>query len=266
MPGAGPVMTAFIAGLVLWATTALGSAFVFVHRSPSRRLLDTLLGVTAGVMLAASYWSLLAPAVDIAREGDGPAWFAPVIGFLVGGLALWTLDKVLPHLHPGFADDQAEGVRTGWRRVTLLVLAVTLHHIPEGLAVGVAFGATAVHGDVATVGAAIALAVGLGLQNMPEGIAVGVSMLREGYSPSRAFSYGQLTGVVEPFAAAFGALVVTGSQALMPYALGFAAGAMIFVIIEELVPECQASGNTDLATLGAIVGFAVMMVLDVAMG
>jgi len=263
---ASPILIATLAGIVLWAMTALGSAVVLVHREPSRRLLDTLLGFTAGVMLAASYWGLLAPAVELARDSGGSAWFAPTMGFLSGGLALWGLDKLLPHLHPGMADEPPEGPSTPWRRVTLLFLAVTLHHIPEGLAVGVAFGAAAVGAKATSLGAALALAAGLGLQNMPEGVAVAVSMRREGMSPRRSFLYGQATGVVEPLAAALGAAVVVLSQAAMPFALGFAAGAMIFVVIEELVPECQTCGNTDIATLGAIVGFASMMVLDIALG
>jgi zinc transporter, ZIP family len=260
-----PVLLAGVAGLALWAMTAIGSGVVLVHREPGRRLLDTLLGFTAGVMLAASYWSLLAPAVDLAR-GDGvPAWLPPVAGVLAGGLALWGLDKLLPHLHPGETGEPPEGPRTGWRRVTLLFLAVTLHHIPEGLAVGVAFGAAALGAKAATLGTALALATGLGLQNMPEGVAVAVSMRREGMKPLRSFLYGQSTGLVEPVAAVVGAAIVVAVQAALPYALGFAAGAMIFVVIEELIPECHACGNTDIATLGAIIGFAVMMVLDIAL-
>jgi zinc transporter, ZIP family len=262
---ANPILLALVAGFALWAMTALGSGVVLVHREPGRRLLDTLLGFTAGVMLAASYFSLLAPALDLSRGGAVPAWLPPAAGFLVGGLTLWGLDKLLPHLHPGVTDEEPEGPPTGWRRATLLFLAVTLHHVPEGLAVGVAFGAAALGAREATIGTALALAVGLGLQNMPEGVAVAVSMRREGMSPARSFLYGQSTGVVEPLAAALGAAVVVGAQAVLPYALGFAAGAMIFVVIEELVPECQACGNTDIATLGAILGFALMMVLDIAL-
>jgi zinc transporter, ZIP family len=260
-----PILLAFLAGLVLWAMTAVGSSVVLIHREPSRRLLDTLLGFTAGVMLAASYWSLLAPAVELSRSMGGPSWFAPVTGFLAGGLTLWGLDKVLPHAHPGPIEEPPEGPRTPWARVTLLFSAVTLHHIPEGLAVGVAFGATAAGAQALPLGTAFALVLGLGLQNIPEGVAVSVSMRREGMGPGRSFLYGQSTGIVEPLAAALGAAVVVASQAVMPYALGFAAGAMIFVVIEELVPECQACGNTDIATLGAIFGFALMMVLDVAL-
>jgi zinc transporter, ZIP family len=246
--------------------TAVGAAAVFLHREPSRRLLDTLLGFTAGVMLAASYFSLLAPAIETARQTTGNGWFAPAIGFLAGGFGLFALDRLLPHLHPGEAMERAEGIRTPWQRVTLLMLAVTLHHVPEGLAVGVAFGAAAAGGVGTSLGAAVALAVGLGLQNMPEGLAVSVSLRREGYPPAKCFGYGQASALVEPLAAALGAALVASSQAVMPYALGFAAGAMIFVIIEQLVPECQASGDTDSATLGAIIGFVLMMVLDVLLG
>jgi ZIP family zinc transporter len=265
MQTASPILLAFVAGLVLWAMTALGAATVFLHRDPSRRALDIALGFTAGVMLAASYWSLLAPAVESARS-TGNAWMAPTIGFLAGGLSLWALDRFLPHLHPGLRIEQAEGVKTPWQRVTLLMLAVTFHHIPEGLALGVAFGAAATGTSVTTVGAAVALAVGLGVQNVPEGIAIAASMRREGYSARQSFAYGQASAIVEPIAAVIGAALVASVAALMPYALGFAAGAMIFVVIEQLVPECQSCGDTDAPTIGALLGFALMMVLDIILG
>ncbi len=266
MAGWNPILLAFIAGVVLWAMTAAGSALVFVHREPSRRLLDTLLGFTAGVMLAASYWSLLAPAVEMSRDTAVPAWFPPAVGFLAGGITLWGIDRLLPHLHAGLSDDKAEGLPAPWRRVTLLILAVTLHHIPEGLAVGVAFGAASSGTRYTSLSAAIALAVGLGLQNLPEGVAVVASMRREGYSPSRCFTYGQASALIEPVAAVAGAAVVVASKGAMPYALGFAAGAMIFIIVEQLIPECQACGDTDAPTMGALLGFALMMVLDIWMG
>ncbi|MCL4120668.1 UNVERIFIED_CONTAM: hypothetical protein GTU68_066985 [Idotea baltica] len=183
-----------------------------------------------------------------------------------GGLFLGLVDKCLPHLHPGFEIEKSEGPKTNWQRSILLVLAITLHNIPEGLAVGVAFGAVA-HGlPSATIGGAIALAIGIGIQNFPEGTAVSVPLRREGMSRRKSFFYGQLSGAVEPIAGVVGALLVISMQAVLPYALSFAAGAMLFVVVEELIPESQLSGNTDLATLATLLGFCVMMVLDVALG
>lgn len=266
MQTASPILLAFVAGVVLWAMTALGAATVFLHRDPSRRALDTALGFTAGIMLAASYFSLLAPAVESARQQTGNAWMAPTVGFLAGGLSLWALDRLLPHLHLGMRPEQAEGIKTPWQRVTLLMLAVTFHHIPEGLALGVAFGAAATGAPMTSIGAAMALALGLGIQNVPEGIAVATSMRREGYSAGKSFGYGQASAIVEPLAAVVGAALVASVTALLPYALGFAAGAMVFVVIEQLVPECQSSGDTDAPTIGALIGFALMMVLDILLG
>jgi ZIP family zinc transporter len=246
--------------------TAAGAAVVFTAREFSRRVLDAMLGFAAGVMIAASYWSLLAPAIEMS-EGKGiPSWVPAVIGFLAGGLFLRVIDRVLPHLHIGFPTTEAEGVRTSWRRSTLLILAITLHNIPEGLAVGVAFGALAAGLPATTLGAAIALAIGIGIQNFPEGLAVSIPLRREGLSRGKSFWYGQLSGLVEPVAGVVGAAAVIIAQPILPYALAFAAGAMIFVVIEELVPEAQRGGNTDLATMGGMVGFAVMMLLDVALG
>jgi len=261
-----PVLQALLATGFTWAMTAAGAAVVFTARDISRRVLDAMLGFAAGVMIAASYWSLLAPAIEMS-EGKGiPSWVPAVSGFLIGGIFLRGIDKVLPHLHIGFPTEEAEGVKTSWRRSTLLVLAITLHNIPEGLAVGVAFGALAAGLPATTLGAAIALAIGIGIQNFPEGLAVSMPLRREGLSRRRSFWYGQLSGVVEPIAGVIGAATVIVAQPILPYALAFAAGAMIFVVIEELVPEAQRGGNTDLATMGAMVGFAVMMLLDVALG
>jgi ZIP family zinc transporter len=261
-----PVIQALIATGFTWGMTALGAAFVFTARDFSRRALDTMLGFAGGVMIAASYWSLLAPAIAMSQGKDIPAWVPAVSGFLLGGIFLRGIDKVLPHLHLGFPTREAEGVKTSWRRSTLLVLAITLHNIPEGLAVGVAFGALAAGLPSATLGAAIALAIGIGIQNFPEGLAVSVPLRREGLSRRKSFWYGQLSGAVEPLAAVIGAAAVIIAQPILPYALAFAAGAMIFVVIEEVVPEAQRGGNTDLATMGGMIGFAVMMLLDVAFG
>ena len=225
-----------------------------------------MLGFAAGVMIAASYWSLLAPAIEMSEGKDIPSWVPAVSGFLIGGIFLRLIDRLLPHLHLGFLTGEAEGLKTNWQRSTLLVMAITLHNIPEGLAVGVAFGALAAGLPATNLGAAIALAIGIGIQNFPEGLAVSMPLRREGLSRRRSFWYGQLSGVVEPIAGVIGAAAVIVAQPILPYALAFAAGAMIFVVIEELVPEAQRGGNTDLATMGGMVGFAIMMLLDVAFG
>jgi ZIP family zinc transporter len=259
-----PLLQAFLATCFTWAMTAIGAATVFTAKGISRRVLDMMLGFAGGVMIAASYWSLLAPAIEMSEGKDIPAWVPAVVGFLLGGLFLRGIDAVLPHLHIGFRTEEAEGLKTKWRRSTLLVLAITLHNIPEGLAVGVAFGAVAAGLPYATSAAAIALAIGIGIQNLPEGMAVSLPLRREGISRRKSFWYGQLSGIVEPVAGVIGAAAVIIAQPILPYALAFAAGAMIFVVIEEVVPESQRGGNTDLATIGGMVGFAVMMLLDVA--
>jgi len=261
-----PIIQALLATCFTWAMTALGAAAVFTAKDISRRVLDAMLGFAGGVMIAASFWSLLAPAIEMS-EGKGiPSWVPAVVGFLAGGIFLRGIDRVLPHLHIGFPTEEAEGVKTSWHRSMLLVLAITLHNIPEGLAVGVAFGALAVGLPGASFGAAVALAIGIGIQNLPEGLAVSLSVRREGMSRLKSFWYGQLSAIVEPIAGVIGAAVVIIAQPILPYALAFAAGAMIFVVIEEVIPEAQRGGNTDLATMGAMVGFAVMMLLDVAFG
>lgn len=263
-----PVFQAFLAGGVTWFITAIGAASVFLKRTISRAWLDAMLGFAAGVMLAASFWSLLLPAVDLAVAQGQPGWFPAVVGFVLGGLFLRLADHFLPHLHPGMHPSQAEGISTTWQRTTLLVLAITLHNIPEGLAVGVAFGAAA-HpslADEASLGAAVALSIGIGLQNFPEGIAVAMPLRREGVSPLRAFWFGQLSALVEPGAAVLGALAVVLVRPLLPYALAFAAGAMIYVVVEELIPEAHQGQRADLVTSATMIGFAVMMWLDVALG
>lgn len=264
----GPVQQALLAGLFTWGVTAIGALFVVAVKRPSQRLLDAMLGFAAGVMLAASVWSLLLPSIEIATASGGLAWVPAAIGFLLGGASLRVVDRFLPHLHPGLPRSEAEGVRTGWDRAVLLVLAITMHNIPEGLAVGVAFGAAASPelGGHATLSGAIALALGIGLQNFPEGMAVSMPLRREGVSIGRSVWYGQLSAIVEPIAAVVGAVAVVSSQALLPYGLAFAAGAMVFVVVEELIPESQQSGSADLATLGTLVGFVAMMILDVQLG
>jgi len=264
--GLSPVVQALVATGFTWSMTAIGSAAVFFFKSINRQVLDAMLGFAAGVMIAASYWSLLAPAIEMAEGSGTPAWVPATVGFLLGGAFLWGVDKILPHLHVGFPDEQAEGVTTSWRRSVLLVLAITLHNFPEGLAVGVAFGSLAAGLPAASFGAAVALALGIGIQNLPEGTAVSVPLRREGFSRLKAFWYGQLSGTVEPVAGVLGAVAVLLIQPLLPYALAFAAGAMIYVVVEELIPESQLESITDVATIGAMLGFAAMMTLDVALG
>ena len=264
--GLNPIVQALLATLFTWGITALGASVVFFFKTINRKVLDAMLGFAAGVMIAASFWSLLAPAIEMAEEMGVPSWLPAVIGFLLGGVFLRGIDFVLPHLHLDKPIEEAEGVPTTWRRSVLLVLAITLHNIPEGLAVGVAFGAVAYNLPSATLAGAIALAIGIGIQNFPEGAAVSVPLRREGLSRRKCFWYGQLSGAVEPIAGVIGAAAVLLMRPILPYALSFAAGAMIFVVIEELIPESQAEKNTDIATLGAMLGFAVMMTLDVALG
>jgi ZIP family zinc transporter len=264
--GLSPIYQALVATLFTWLVTAAGAALVFFFKSINRKTLDAMLGFAAGVMIAASYWSLLAPAIEMAEESNLPAWVPATSGFLLGGAFLWLIDKLLPHLHPGFPKEEAEGISTNWQRSILLVLAITIHNIPEGLAVGVAFGALAADLPSATLGGAIALALGIGIQNFPEGTAVSVPLRREGLSRFKSFWYGQLSGVVEPIAGVFGAVAVIYMRPILPYALAFAAGAMIYVVVEELIPESQLQKHTDVATIGAMLGFAVMMTLDVALG
>lgn len=259
------IIQALLAGLFTWAVTALGAAAVFFTRSVNRKLLDSMLGFSGGVMLAASYWSLLAPAIEISAHGPTPSWFPPAAGFLLGGCVLWTLDKTLPHLHLGFPLEEAEGPSTSWHRAVLLVTAITLHNIPEGLAVGVAFGGVISGVPSASTIAAIALAIGIAIQNFPEGLAVAMPLRGEGMSARKCFWYGQLSAVVEPVAAIIGAAAVTFVAPILPYALSFAAGAMVYVVVEELVPESHRAGNVDLATVSLMVGFTVMMILDVAL-
>ncbi len=261
-----PVVQTLIATVFTWGMTALGAALIYSSREIGRKMLDGMLGFAAGVMIAASFWSLLAPAIEMSMERQIPVWIPPAAGFLLGAVFLRLLDSVLPHLHLGFPLQDAEGIKTSWRRTTLLVLAVTLHNIPEGLAIGVAFGAVASGLPSASLAGAVALAIGIGIQNFPEGTAVSMPLRREGLSRFRSFWYGQLSGMVEPVAGVIGVVTVMIAREILPYALSFAAGAMIFVVVEELIPESQRGGHTDYATMGAIIGFIVMMILDVALG
>jgi ZIP family zinc transporter len=261
-----PTTQALIATLFTWFLTALGAAVVFMFKTINRKVLDGMLGFAAGVMIAASFWSLLAPAIEMSENLGIISWMPAVIGFLTGGAFLWIVDKIMPHLHLGYKKSEAEGIKTNWQKSVLLVLAITLHNIPEGLAVGVAFGAVASGSASVPITGAIALAIGIGIQNFPEGAAVSIPLRREGLSRFKSFWYGQLSGIVEPIAGVIGAVAVMSMTNFLPYALSFAAGAMIYVVVEELIPESQINKNNDISTIGAMLGFALMMFLDVSLG
>lgn len=261
-----PLLLALLATLFTWLVTASGSGMVFFFKTAHRKLLNSMLGFSAGVMIAASFWSLLKPAIEIAESRGQVAWLPAVIGFLSGGAFLLIVDKTLPHVHWSRTLEKAEGVKTSWQRSILLITAITLHNIPEGLAVGVAFGALSTISSPEVLTGALTLALGIGLQNFPEGAAVSIPLRREGFSRRKAFFYGQLSGMVEPLAGLLGAWLVSRVAPILSYALAFAAGAMIFVVIEQIIPESQTGEETDYSTIGAMLGFAAMMFLDVALG
>ncbi len=261
-----PVYQALAATLFTWGLTACGASLIFFVNTMNRKILDGMLAFTGGVMIAASFWSLLAPAIEMSEGGPLPVWVPAAVGFTLGGLFIGLIDRFLPHLHLDFPVEEAEGLHTTWRKTTLLISAITLHNIPEGLAIGVAFGALASGSEVATLTGAIALAIGIGIQNFPEGFAVAGPLRREGMKSWKCFWYGQLSATVEPVAGVLGAAAVIIMQPILPYALAFAAGAMIFVVVEEVIPESQRAGHTDVATTGAMIGFLIMMILDVALG
>jgi ZIP family zinc transporter len=266
MESIDPVLAAFYASIFTWLITAAGASLVFFFKGMNRALLDGMLGFTGGVMVAASFWSLLAPAIDMS-SGEGFAKVFPAaFGFGLGALFIFSLDKLLPHLHINFREEEKEGLKSPWHRTTLLVLAITLHNIPEGLAVGVIFGGVAAGMPEATITGAVTLALGIGIQNFPEGLAVSMPLRRQGISKFKSFWYGQLSAIVEPIAAVIGAIAVSFFTPILPYALAFAAGAMIFVVVEEVIPETQRDKYTDISTLGFIGGFIVMMCLDVGLG
>jgi len=267
------IIQALIGGLFTWLMTAIGATLVFFFKSSNRKVLDMCLGFTGGVMIAASFWSLLSPAIATVEKQQElgitnlPIWFAPAVGFFLGALFLYFLDKKVPHLHLFESVENAEGPKTDLKKTELLVIAIALHNIPEGLAVGVAFGALASGMDIGMeMGGAIALAIGMGLQNAPEGFAVSMPLRRQGMSKFKSWQWGQLSAIVEPIFAVIGAAIVISIYPILPYALSFAAGAMIFIVIEEVIPESQRGGNADLASIGLILGFIVMMILDVSLG
>lgn len=262
-----PVTQAFLATLFTWFMTAVGASLVFATKTVNQRMLDGMLGFAGGVMIAASYWSLLGPAIEMSEDSIIGVWFPAATGFLLGGIFIWSIDKILPHLHPNAEMVKAEGYQAKkMKRSTLLVLAITMHNIPEGLAIGIAFGALANGGTEASLAGALALALGIGIQNFPEGAAVALPLRGDGMSRRKSFMYGQFSGMVEPISAVIGALAVTFIAPLLPYALSFAAGAMIFVVIEEVIPGSQEKGNNDLASMSLMFGFVLMMILDVALG
>ena len=266
---ANPILAALYASLFTWGLTAAGAALVFFFKKANRAVLDGMLGFTGGVMVAASFWSLLSPAIENSQGEGFIKVFPAALVFALGALTLFGMDKLMPHLHINFKETEAEGIKTNWHKTVLLVLAITLHNIPEGLAVGVLFGAAAnLEGieQTAMIVSAISLAIGIGIQNFPEGFAVSMPLRRQGLSRLKSFWYGQLSAVVEPIAAVLGAVAVAVFTPILPYALAFAAGAMIFVVVEEVIPETQRDKYTDIATLGFIGGFIVMMSLDVGLG
>lgn len=264
--GYSPILLAIIAGTFTYFMTAIGAALVFFTFRVGEKLLDTMLGVASGVMIAASFWSLLEPSIELSRSLSLPVWLPPSAGFLSGAIFLRVVDILIPHLHIGLEKEKAEGIKCELKKTTLLVLAVTLHNIPEGLAVGVAFGALVHQGDITSFMGAISLTVGIGVQNLLEGLAVAFPLRGEGFSKTKSFMLGQASAMVEPVGAVIGAVAVSMIQPIMPYALSFAAGAMIFVVVEDLIPQSQQRGNSDLATMGTILGFIIMMILDVGIG
>ncbi len=260
-----PLLQGFLGSCFTWLVTSLGAGVVLFFQHTNRKALDAMLGFAAGIMIAASFWSLLAPSIELSRGKGVPVWIPPSIGFILGGLFIWTIDKILPHLHLDLPENEAEGLKSHFRRNTLLILAVTIHNIPEGFAVGVGFGSASIAESPTTLQSALALTLGIGLQDFPEGLAISLPLYSGGMSKLRSFFYGQLSGFIEVIAAIIGVIAVISIQNILPYTLAFAAGAMIYVVVEELIPESQHAGNTDLATLSTLGGFLFMMMLDVGL-
>ena len=263
-----PYLQALIAGIITWLLTALGAASVFIFKTVNKKILTSMQGFAAGIMIAASFWSLLQPSIDYGTNGHLPAWLPAAIGFILGGVFIRGLDAVIPHIHQKIGDKSQyrEGVKTSLSKNALLVLAITLHNIPEGLSIGVAFGGIATGNGQATFFGALGLAIGIGIQNIPEGAALSMPIRAAGATRFKAFNYGQASAIVEPIFATIGAIAIIFITPVLPYALAFAAGAMIFVVVEELIPDSQSGNNTDLATLSLILGFVIMMILDVSLG
>lgn len=251
---------ALIATLFTWGITALGASVVFLFKRVNKTTLDAMLGLSAGVMIAATFWSLLSPAIEMAIELEMIAWLVVALGFLSGGLLLYLGDKIFDKLTPKKRKNHS------FKRSLMLIFSITLHNIPEGMAIGVAFGSVAYNLEGATLMAAVMLAIGIGIQNFPEGSAVSLPLRRDGMSPKKAFLWGNLSGIVEPIAAVIGAILVMKVKILLPILLSFAGGAMIYVVVQELIPESQTNEKKDLMALFTILGFMIMMVFDVALG
>lgn len=255
-----PIIQAFLATCFTWLVTALGAAFVFFFKKIKKSIMDAMLGFAAGVMVSASFWSLLSPSIEMAESLNLNSWLTATLGFLSGGLLLFLGDKLFTKL------TATKENNNNIKRSLMLIISITLHNIPEGLAVGVAFGSLAYNLEGATLATACMLALGIGLQNFPEGTAVSVPLRREGFSRKKAFFYGQLSGIVEPISGILGALLVIKIRLLLPFLLAFAAGAMIYVVVEELIPESQSNEKKDLMALFTLIGFSIMMILDLAIG
>ena len=255
-----PVIQAFLATCFTWLVTALGAAFVFFFKKIKKSIMDAMLGFAAGVMISASFWSLLSPSIEMAESLKLNSWLIATIGFLSGGLLLFLGDKLFTKI------TETKENNNNIKRSLMLIISITLHNIPEGLAVGVAFGSLAYNLEGATLATACMLALGIGLQNFPEGTAVSVPLRREGFSRKKAFFYGQLSGIVEPISGILGAILVIKIRMLLPFLLAFAAGAMIYVVVEELIPESQSNEKKDLMALFTLIGFSIMMILDLALG
>lgn len=261
-----PVLCAFLATMFTWFVTAMGAGVVFFFKKINKTVMDGMLGFAAGVMIAASFWSLLSPGIEMAEGLKLNPWLIAFLGFFTGGFILYLGDRIYKYYNEKHPKKRSESKETSFKRCLMLIFSITLHNIPEGLAVGVAFGSIAYGLEGATIGSALVLALGIGLQNFPEGSAVSLPLRREGYSRKKAFFYGQASGIVEPLAGVLGALLVIKIQYLLPFLLCFAAGAMIYVVVEELIPESQTNKSKDLMALFTLIGFSVMMILDVALG
>ena len=261
-----PVVQAFIATLFTWGVTMLGASIVFFFKEVKKGIMDALLGFSAGVMIAASFWSLLSPAIDMANSMKMVSWLVVFLGFFSGGLLLFLGDKIYDYMQKRIKKKNNVSTSHKLKRCLMLVFSITLHNIPEGLVIGVAFGSLAYSLEGSTLASALTLALGIGLQNFPEGSAVSLPLRREGLSRKKAFFFGRLSGVVEPIAAVVGAILVLKIQVLLPFLLAFAAGAMIYVVVEELIPESQSNQKKDLMALFTLIGFSIMMILDVALG
>lgn len=264
--GLNPVLQALIATIFTWFVTLLGSSIVFFFKKINKNIMDGMLGFAAGVMIAASFWSLLSPAIEMAERLNMISWLIAFLGFFSGGLLLFFGDKVFNHFEKKLISKNNNYSNANFKRIIMLVLSITLHNIPEGLAVGVAFGSIFYGLDGATLASSCILALGIGLQNFPEGTAVSVPLRREGLSRSKAFLYGQLSGIVEPIAGVIGAILVLKIRFILPFLLAFAAGAMIYVVVDELIPASQSNEKKELMALSTLIGFSIMMILDVALG